>query len=1071
MAYKINTIFTATYDNLKTAITGVKSQFKSVETAAESAKKSVSNTFNQINKDYQNVNKSIKQSSEIINAGLKASAIGIATITVPTILAGKSALTMAGQYESATQTLEYTLGEAKSIVDDFVQNNAQAIGMAEQDAYKFANIYSNLLTTMTSNQTTNAEYTNKLMQASAVIMSKTGRTFTDVADRIRSGLLGNTEAIEDLGVQVQVNLLESTDAFKQIANGRSWEKLSFKEQQQIRLLGILEQTTKKYGEEVGDNLSLKLAQTSANFQDVKTEASKFFATGLQPMLVGINSALSGIMVFVKYLNTLDEGTKQAITTFIVIVAIIPVVALVFLTLIKAINSYVIFTKVASASTVGLTRTMLGLLGTTLLLVAGITMIAYSLGAFNNVGKNVEKVSNSTSNATKTLNNLTSATDSNAESAENASKANKELVDNLQGFDEINKLNLDSSTNNSQLDTGISSPNVDLSGIDTSGFDNIGSQFDNLTQKVEEFKQNIEKAKPIIGTIGAVLTGLGISGLITNIGKIASGLKGLLPTVTASSRAGSALVTNWGLIGSVASTVGSILVGVGAPIAATAWGVNELNKSIYEVKGATDIFKGLGNQVSSTTKETVEPFINKIKDLNYTIASIDLISGIVTEKDVATVKEKTSSIANELRENLLNKTQNISDQLNNIDLFPDPSKREKYLNVLNTSLTDEQNMIGYYESEINRIVENASLENRELKQIEKDAINELTRQMGETGISILSENEQEKLLLQAKFNEKYDNMTKEQVVNAVAQAKELKDKSIQEAQDEYDEKVKLAETMKATIPGFTEEMYNEMLEDAKISKDNQIKEANETYDGIVNKVKEQYPETAKTIDFENGRALNSIEAFGVVASEKFKKLKDDIKENIRLAIQGIKDKFNELKNKFEPIKDWWDKKIAPWFTKEKWKNLGQDAVKGIQEVFSNMNLSFKLPHFTWTSTPATGWISNVLSALNLPTSLPKLNVSWYKNGGVFDSDSIIGVGEYAGAKSNPEIVAPQSMIYDASIEAIRDSKQNINSINNGSNSITKKVEVELNLKSGGVKLGKQIVDLVLDANDFYDLGLI
>ena len=64
-----------------------------------------------------------------------------------------------------------------------------------------------------------------------------------------------------------------------------------------------------------------------------------------------------------------------------------------------------------------------------------------------------------------------------------------------------------------------------------------------------------------------------------------------------------------------------------------------------------------------------------------------------------------------------------------------------------------------------------------------------------------------------------------------------------------------------------------------------------------------------------------------------------------------------------------------------------------------------------------------------------------------------------------------MIYDASIEAIRDSKQSGKINSNGSDSITKKIEVELNLKSGGVKLGKQIVDLVLDANDFYDLGLV
>ena len=503
MAYKVNTVFTATYDNLKMAITGVKSQFKSLQQSATNAKTTVSNTFKTANNDIKEVNKSIKESSELIDTLTKAAAIGVATITVPTILAAKSALTMAGQYESATQTLEYILGDAKEIVDDFVQNNAQSIGMAEQDAYKFANIYSNLLTTMTNDQKTNASYTNKLMQASAVIMSKTGRTFTDVADRIRSGLLGNTEAIEDLGVNVNVALLQTTEAFEQIADGRSWENLSFQEQQQVRLLGILEQTTKKYGEEVGDNLSLKLSQTSAAFQNIKTEASKFLATGLQPLLEIINNVTTNILVFVKWLNTMSDGTKQVITTFIIIIAVIPVVALVFVTLIKAINSYIVFTKTASIATVTLVKNMLKVTAAALLMIAALAMIGYSLGLFNKTGSSLNKTTTQTDTASKALDNLSASQNNNAKSAKEASKANKELADNLQGFDEINKLNPDSATSN---DVDTTSPSIDLSGLDTSSFDNIGTSADNLQGKVQGLIDKFTEFKDYMGVIGGVLLG-------------------------------------------------------------------------------------------------------------------------------------------------------------------------------------------------------------------------------------------------------------------------------------------------------------------------------------------------------------------------------------------------------------------------------------------------------------------------------------------------------------------------------------------------------------------------------------
>lgn len=122
------------------------------------------------------------------------------------------------------------------------------------------------------------------------------------------------------------------------------------------------------------------------------------------------------------------------------------------------------------------------------------------------------------------------------------------------------------------------------------------------------------------------------------------------------------------------------------------------------------------------------------------------------------------------------------------------------------------------------------------------------------------------------------------------------------------------------------------------------------------------------------------------------------------------------------------------------------------------------------------------AINLINAIPGVNISklnelsiprvnWYAKGGVFGSTSIIGVGEYVGARSNPEIVAPQSMIYDANIEAIKDSRKNNDTyISNGSDTIKKKIELEIDLTQGGVRLGKKILDLILDANDFYDFGL-
>lgn len=70
------------------------------------------------------------------------------------------------------------------------------------------------------------------------------------------------------------------------------------------------------------------------------------------------------------------------------------------------------------------------------------------------------------------------------------------------------------------------------------------------------------------------------------------------------------------------------------------------------------------------------------------------------------------------------------------------------------------------------------------------------------------------------------------------------------------------------------------------------------------------------------------------------------------VQGL---WNGLKSTWSKLDSWWNKLDLP-------------------------EMSFKMPHFEWTSTPAGGWMSDVLDALGLPTSLPKLNISWYASGG-------------------------------------------------------------------------------------------
>ena len=176
--------------------------------------------------------------------------------------------------ETAIQQVNKIYGESAQVIKDFAENTAIAFNMSSSDAYKYAQIYGNLIQSITDDQAENAKYTQQLLEASSIIASATGRTMEDVMDRIRSGLLGNTEAIEDLGVNVNVALLETTDAFKKFAGDKSWNKLDFQTQQQIRLFGILEQTTKKYGKEINKNTASSIQKLTAKTKNLTTDLGK-----------------------------------------------------------------------------------------------------------------------------------------------------------------------------------------------------------------------------------------------------------------------------------------------------------------------------------------------------------------------------------------------------------------------------------------------------------------------------------------------------------------------------------------------------------------------------------------------------------------------------------------------------------------------------------------------------------------------------------------------------------------------------------------------------------------------------
>lgn len=127
-------------------------------------------------------------------------------------------------------------------------------------------------------------------------------------------LLGNTEAIEDLGIHVNVAMLESTEAFRQFARGRSWQQLSFQEQQQIRLLSILEQANLKYGDSLAGTTQTRQLMFLATLKNIRLNLGQAFLpiyNTVLPLLTSLASKLEYVTSILAQFMQALFGTKQA----------------------------------------------------------------------------------------------------------------------------------------------------------------------------------------------------------------------------------------------------------------------------------------------------------------------------------------------------------------------------------------------------------------------------------------------------------------------------------------------------------------------------------------------------------------------------------------------------------------------------------------------------------------------------------------------------------------------------------------------------------------------------------------
>lgn len=641
----------------------------------------------------------------------------------------------------------------------------------------------------------------------------------------------------------------------------------------------------------------------------------------------------------------------------------------------------------------------------------------------------------------------------------AEETTNKLNTMLAPFDELNVVqNKSKSAGN-----GLGGIGGDL-GIDLPEYDALAGLTDEFKKNVDAAKQNLGDLLKIVLTFTAIFAtwkvGTGVlkfAALFAKGGTLYTGfqvIKGVLITtlIPAIKAAGAAVI---GFIGGLSAPV-LAAIGVGLiALGGTIWGIQKASeKAIKPVKV-------LDKEISEVSKVKLEPLLKDMRTLDDTLVGLELNSIQIDDKTVSDIQSQLATIRKSIVKEL---DADKNDDLKNLQPLRKALGEEAFAELENDITTYYNNKVAKVtenENKINEIIATARGQEGGITKGQLEQIQALRDEMNQIGIQSMTENEEEYNKIMARLKTNAVATSVEQASEIIKNAKKTKEDTIIEAEAQYNGVVAQAKRM-LEAGAISEEQYDSIVSAAKTTRDETITSANEQYDGIISATKEKLGENTKYIDIETGKVKSNWDVFCTNLGTAWSNFWTGFKDNWETGWGEIKKYFNEH--------------IKKWFTKEHWVGIFNNAKEGVKsgintlkEEFESFTAKIKTPHFKWVEggVKAKGWMKDALEALNLPTSIPKLDVKWYAEGG-FPKTGELFVAREAGAEmvgkiGNQTAVANNDQITTSITNALITA---LNSYGFGDNKPSTTI-----VNIGGKKVYEGVGDYVDSENDRYGTNYV
>lgn len=245
---------------------------------------------------YEKLDKSEKKTQGFLGAmekhlktvGRATLAFGAAlgTVILGTLaVIGPQAISAASDFEESFSKVNVVFGQAADSVVTFSETTSTALGISQRDALAAAGTFGNLFRAIGLTESKSADMSTEILTLAADLASFNNLDPTEVLEKLRSGLVGETEPLRSLGI----NLTADAVALKAVEMGlaKSTKEVSQAALTQARFAMILDQSSLAQGDFA--RTASGLANTMRRLKAVGEDSLQKLGQVLLPM---VNAALA-----------------------------------------------------------------------------------------------------------------------------------------------------------------------------------------------------------------------------------------------------------------------------------------------------------------------------------------------------------------------------------------------------------------------------------------------------------------------------------------------------------------------------------------------------------------------------------------------------------------------------------------------------------------------------------------------------------------------------------------------------------------------------------------------------------